>query len=340
MKPKRNTTPKQQSVSSNNSISLEDYWNKNNRRQDQKFYTAFCLLNAAYCNYAVGAELSNNKLYNSGLSATQTLDWAATALYYSSVHCGRLACFLALSDFPTGHAELVNCFQKGKTKTKKTWMKSFIELADENKREEEKLKSELQLIEEFKRESIISNFAQVWKENESSDSESIKEKLEIWGEVLSQGKKLRTYCSYEGLLISNHYNHPIVSDSFINLCRALLTANEKLIKESTYLFKLFIDTSPRREYWYSFLNQSKLGLDYVQQSLANKVADNMIINKIKKIMLSDLQSININSDFAKEVENNIITGVFEGKNQLMVKFRDGASAFQDYVSSGYQKKTE
>jgi hypothetical protein len=336
MKPEKNPRPKQQ-------LSLEDYWNKSERSQDQKFYIAFCLLNTAYFNYAVGAELNNNEThnFNPSINNTKKMDWAATALYYSSIHCGRLACFLALNDFPKGHLELVNCFQKGKTKTVKARGTGIEGLID--KKIQKELEFKIQIEKEFKKESIASYFAHAWKENEFSDVETPEKKLAVWGEVLSQGRELRTYCSYEGLLISNNYNHFTLSQDFRDLCDALLKANEKLIKESTYLFKSFINTSPRREYWYSFLNyegssENTLGLYYTKQSLENKVANQLIINKIEEIMFSNLKNSNINSDFANEVKNNIITGAFEGKNQLMIKFRNGVSNFHKYVTSVYQNE--
>jgi len=55
----------------------EEYWNQDQQHQDQKFYTAFCLLGAACSDYAVGMDLQ----------AERKLNWAATALYYSMVHC-------------------------------------------------------------------------------------------------------------------------------------------------------------------------------------------------------------------------------------------------------------
>lgn len=81
-------------------MTSEEYWGQDAQRQDQKFYTAYCLLGAACSDYAVGIDLRRQR----------RLNWSATALYYSLVHCGRLACFVACGDFPSGHEELKRLF--------------------------------------------------------------------------------------------------------------------------------------------------------------------------------------------------------------------------------------
>lgn len=93
----------------------KEYWDQDDQLRDQKFYTAFCLLGAACNDYAIGIDLATEN----------KLNWAATTLYYSMVHCGRLACFVALGDFPTGHTQLHQLFERGEVSSK-TWMEGFL----------------------------------------------------------------------------------------------------------------------------------------------------------------------------------------------------------------------
>jgi len=42
----------------------EEYWNQDPQHQDQKFYTAFCLLGTACSDYAVGMDLQTERKLN------------------------------------------------------------------------------------------------------------------------------------------------------------------------------------------------------------------------------------------------------------------------------------
>ena len=44
------------------------------------------------------------------LKEAGNLNWSATSSYYSTVHCGRLLCFVACGDFPTKHKMLRELF--------------------------------------------------------------------------------------------------------------------------------------------------------------------------------------------------------------------------------------
>ena len=69
----------------------EDFWNKDEKHQDQKFYVSFCLLESALGDFAIAQDThSHNKL-----------SWASIMYYYSLVHAMRLICFIVNGDFPS-----------------------------------------------------------------------------------------------------------------------------------------------------------------------------------------------------------------------------------------------
>lgn len=53
-----------------------EFWEEDDCYRDQKFYTAFCILEVACSDYVAGVMLERQKVLN----------WACTAFYYSLVH--------------------------------------------------------------------------------------------------------------------------------------------------------------------------------------------------------------------------------------------------------------
>lgn len=148
----------------------EEYWSQDARHQDQKFYAAFCLLGSACSDYAVGIDLRSEK----------KLNWAATALYYSLVHCGRLACFVASGDFPTGHEELKRLFETGEVQLQRngqSWMgrsKRFLGNQD------------IQRQQSFRRDDLVRYFI-----TSCQYSTDVEAQFQKWGRILSKAKNLR-----------------------------------------------------------------------------------------------------------------------------------------------------
>lgn len=203
----------------------EEYWNQDIKHQDQRFYTAFCLLGAACSDYAGGIDLARQK----------KLNWAAMALYYSLVHCGRLACFLARGDFPTGHETLGRLFDNGSCDDG-TWMLR-------NRRFFSTRNQEIQAQRSFSRDDLVNSFVAM-----SHHSTDVQAQFPKWGQILSNAKKLREDSNYEGLLITHEYNHVRVTEAFEKLVRSFSLKSEPVLREAISLMKSFVDASQRREH--------------------------------------------------------------------------------------------
>jgi hypothetical protein len=188
----------------------KDYWSQDDQHRDQKFYTAFCLLGSACNDYAVGIDLRNEK----------ELNWAVTALYYSLMHCGRLACFIAYGDFPTGHGNLNRLFAIGKVKVgrdKDLWMGRFRDSLGVGSHEIQPQKI-------YALEDLVSYFVTYCLDVEAQ--------FRKWGQILSEAKELRESSNYEGLLITHASSHILVTPAFENLVRRFSIVGEKHLGRS------------------------------------------------------------------------------------------------------------
>lgn len=230
-----------QETLSNKAMTPEKHWNQDAQHQDQKFYTAFCLLGSACSDYAVGIDLRRKK----------KLNWAATALYYSLVHCGRLACFVALGDFPIGHEQLKQLFHQGQA-SGATWMLKNQRFFTSNQ--------DFQAGRTFSLDDLVRYFTRSGCNCINVEATFLK-----WGQVLSNAKKLREDSNYEGLLITHEYNHVKVTEAFENLVRVFSQASKTVLAEAISLMKTFVNASQRREHWYAFLNwkEEREGLYYL-----------------------------------------------------------------------------
>jgi hypothetical protein len=289
-----------------------DFWNQDTIHRDQKFYTAFCILQSALSDYSLGCDLRNRNCLN----------WSATAYYYSMVHATRLICFLAVGDFPTNHQKLASLFSSsGKFKT--TWLNNF------NGTQGMDLSC-----------SIILNYY--------SQSSIIKKPLlERIGKILTLSCDCRNDSNYEMLLMAHELDHQYVSPSFDNLTKSLGTHAESFFPVAIDAFKIFIDTDggtqhPRSNYWYSYLNWHKEneGLGHIKKFITHRLQDNMssekqessqriqfigsILNK-NDHWIQPLKILPVNEDFANEVYENCKYDVFIGKKKLMRDFSQDVS---------------
>jgi hypothetical protein len=338
----------------------EEYWNQDALHQDQKFYTAFCLLESACGDYAIGVDLYIQRKVN----------WACTVFYYSLVHSVRLTCFLAMGDFPTGHRELGDLFARGNVRGR-SWLEGDV---GRYIRERERIT--LSPSRDFSLCSLVAYFSESSAPNQGFDK--LQRKFERWGYVLSRARDLRNDSNYEGLLIAHEYNHQRVTRDFFRLAVVLRKAAEAVLSEAVTLFKLFIDGHQRKEHWYAFLNWAaeREGLYYLEDSLRYKLMGhlsqrfeqerwyeledegwlryshrhyrdmcwerNYYYSTVDRVMqrLSKLRTEEPNaiSDLAQEVHQNIVMGVFGAKSQLMHSFgrkTDGLEReIQNFVSGG------
>ena len=298
----------------------ENFWNEDDMRRDQKFYVAFCLLESALGNYAVARDLHVHNKFN----------WASTVYYYSLVHALRLVCFIPMGDFPTDHAGLAKLYKGDTPPSKKAWMPKFQRNFESG--------TQIEQI-SFTREHI----AKYFDANGHADSIT-DEKFKKWGNILDKARECRNNSNYEGLIIAHEYMHTSITGQFNKLANLFQKACEKILPEVISLFKVFLDKSSRKKYWYSYLNYKEKieGLYYLENSLkyrllgegavmntnshnrnTNAIFDtqksNAIINDILEF-LKPLRMESTDSTFAKEVMDNISSGIFSEKKSLMNEF--------------------
>lgn len=279
-----------------------EFWESNDRCRDQKFYTAFCILVSACSDYAAGMKLKRQ----------HNLNWACTALYYSLVHAARLMCFMQTGDFPRQHNNLGKLLsQEGlRVENRNTWigreLQSYVARYD----------IEVEPVTEFRLNGLS------------------PESRKRWEQILEAAKKLRNDANYEGLLISHEYDHEVVTELFKRLASMFHKACETLLPDAVYLFRGFVDRSPRKDYWYAFLNWQSghsrgwgraplgEGLYYLEASLGYRRADKTTIARV----LGWLEGLRCEPDVdvsqAEEVHGNIVRSAFAIKDALMNDFRD------------------
>lgn len=285
-----------------------DFWNRDTTHRDQKFYTAFCILQSAMSDYALGCDLKSRNCLN----------WSATAYYYSMVHSSRLICFLAEGDFPTNHQKLASLFSSsGNVKT--TWLNNFNGTPGIDT-------SRSQISNYYAGSSLI--------------TDSLLEKM---GNVLIHSCDCRNDSNYEMLLMAHELNHEYVSPSFDKLTRSLNIHAESFIQVAIDAFKIFVDTNggtqnPRSNYWYSYLNwhEENEGLGHIIKFITHRLQSNLssrgreespnrtqfitsTINKIDQ-WVKPLKNHPIDENFANEVHENIEYGIFIGKKNIMQDF--------------------
>jgi hypothetical protein len=92
---------------------FENYWSSS-KKQDQKFYVAFCILSSLLENH-----LCSLRLRRLGIAT-----WSNVCAYYASVMAGRLIVFISCGDFPIGHSSLAKFLKTGDNRMT-MWLKDF-----------------------------------------------------------------------------------------------------------------------------------------------------------------------------------------------------------------------
>lgn len=275
-----------------------EYWEHDDAASDQKFYASFCILASACSDYAVGVELRFRR----------KLNWACTVLYYSLVHAARLMCFVETGDFPTGHNELGELFRRGVRTVHSSWVSRRLQPLD-------------------RRVEPITDFCLVGLSPENRRH---------WGQILTKARKLRDDANYEGLLISHEYSHVRVTECFEQLAETLETICEQQVPKAVEVFKTFVDSSPRRDYWYAFLNWKREhnsvwsvsdsipvgeGLYYLEASLRHRGASRKAVTKVLHWLSCLRREPDLDVQLAKELHDNIVMSVFALKSRLFDDFK-------------------
>ena len=287
-----------------------EYWGHDTASSDQKFYTAFCMLVAACCDYATGVKLQRQKILN----------WSCTVMYYSLVHAGRLICFMETGDFPIMHNQLSNLFANGHLGRGQTWISKRL------KPYTDRLGMEVEPATDFRLRGLA------------------QQRRCHWGYMLAKARELRDDANYEGLLISNEYNHVKVTDSFGQLSTAVQEACKEMLPDMASLFKSFVDSSPRSAYWYAFLNwrsghdetwtvssPSGEGLYYLEASLKYRGVGRRLISEVFS-WLGELRCTpDMDVQKAREAHNNIVMSAFGMKSTLMKEFENDVREFRHLI---------
>lgn len=287
---------------------VRDYWEHNTEHEDQYFYVGFALLASSIHNYAVGRDLD----------LVGKRDWSATAYYYSMVHSGRLAVFLAYGDYPKGHELLARAFENETSIRKKrdSWFANFVQGEAPCARET------------FSRSELVT-----WYSRNGMGCTETDRILAYWARALKQCKALREDSNYEPLLIAHKHNHQEVTDAFDQLCRSLREIAERVLTDAVRFFEAVIHNSPRQQHWLAYLNHDSKpvgsglrildheGFLYIEDSLSRMSQDENSVQDAMRL-LSPLRFPEAeNPTLADEVNRNILLGVFGGKKDQMEQFK-------------------
>lgn len=277
----------------------ERFWRRDQTHIDQKFYSGFCILMSACLDYATGIDLY----------AQRKLNWAATTMYYSMIHSGRLVCLLSVGDFPTGHSQLGQLFARGETRGG-TWLnaykrKRFIDLRNED----------------FENSFALSEIHQAFI-TMGADPTDMEEALTVFSTVLPAACELRNDSNYEGLLIAHQYAHRTITEDFYQLAATFSKACNRLIPRIADMFQHFVCSSPRRDAWCAFLNwkAEREGLYYLEDSLQARILSSRAMHVLR--CLEPLRNRpDLHVHLAQEVHRNIAASTFGVKSDLMKDFR-------------------
>lgn len=308
------------------------------RRADQMFYVAFCILSTALTDYAAARELEESRKY----------DWAIVAYYYAMVHSARLLCFVTVGDFPKRHDSLYRLFKEPTEEVGgDSWLKSLLEdfLEAERADKSNECTNESSSVRnrgENEYQQIMRNLgstqmthADVVEGLEGMGFENPEESVRFLGDLLMWGKKLREKVNYEGLLAAHQRSHRYMTRRFREGARLMRSAASEAIQLAVDGFCKFVERSDHRglrrgEWWVNFLLLEKTewgywrqGLNYLKDSLREKVQDPEILDEAMSFLepINQLgRSLRMDPGMAREVFNNISYDIFGVKRGIMKLF--------------------
>src|SRR5579862_4697387 len=159
---------------------IDHRWLVSQERQSQFLYVAFCEYASTVLDLCEG-----ESIIRSTSTSSVRQNWAATVLYYSLVHSGRLTVFMGAGDFPTRHHELPRCFDENwNGVVRLDWLSEFLrDDATRFGRQDA----------EQNRSALFSGLLEQWEGilRNSVSRDSIKEHFSWLRNTLESAKKLR-----------------------------------------------------------------------------------------------------------------------------------------------------
>lgn len=276
-----------------------DYWKQDERREDQYFYVAFALVGSAVNDFGVA-----NDLHLSG-----KLNWAASAYYYSMVHAGRLAVFLAYGDFPQGHKQLAQTFGEQGMEGGRFWFSSLRGTMASD--------VEASVSRDFNRPKLARRYKE--RGMEAADAQRT---FGQFAQILERAKRLREDSNYESLLIAHAIDHVVVTRAFERQCETLRGVAARVLRDAIRLWQVVINEAERGPKWLAFLNGARTGrgLLYIEEFVSRVVQRPEARTEalsILKPLRSETCSSARSSD---EVYDNIKMRVFPEKANKMRDF--------------------
>ncbi len=217
-----------------------DYWTESDERRAQHWYICFCLMMSSAQDWLTGVSLKS----------AGNLNWAATASYYSTVHCGRMLCFTVCGDFPTQHNKLRELF--------------VAESHEENDRAGPRRQTTRSASSgaryqfDWLRRFAASNYSGRERSTPNRSGAAIAEALRTLAPHLeteldalcprfSALGALRNDSNYESLLIAHEANHPFVTEQFELLASRALTLAKRAASLSRDVFLAYVNCDGRLE---------------------------------------------------------------------------------------------
>ncbi len=180
------------------------YWRESAAHVKQLWYVSFCLMMSSV----------QDRLTGLALQESGNLNWATTAFYYSTVHAGRLACFVCTGDYPTGHAELASLLapvrvaqaQQPARQFHFDWLDKFRRYVGVNPPAPAGAAAPRPRPD---REAITRAI--------DSRMPGLRTQFDRFAALPSLFKNLRNDCNYEALLVAHEVNHVTVTEGFQDL---------------------------------------------------------------------------------------------------------------------------
>ncbi len=226
------------------------FWNEDNRKRDQMFYVAFCILASVLGDYATARDLEKHCKY----------DWGIAAYYYSILHSLRLLCFISTGDFPTSHSNLAQLFM-GSAAPRDSWLQKLIGRDDRNREIRHALG-----VYPLTRCELIAGLERIHSQLSVDEINSL-------GNLLGSAKRLREAVTYEGLLSAHQHGHSLMTEAYLECLSRMRSASVTAIRLAVEAFKQFIENSERGEEWKRYLlwRAPGQGLQYIKDSVSKKL---------------------------------------------------------------------
>jgi hypothetical protein len=299
------------------------YWTATRERRAQHWYICFCLMMSSAQDW-----LTSVALKDSG-----NLNWAATASYYSTVHCGRLLCFVACGDFPMQHNKLRGLFVQQSTQTRQ-----HAHSGNRNAQTAPVDTYQFDWLKKF----IAGNYGGDERSAQEAGGAAIGQALRTLAPELSTELDrlcprfaalgaLRNDSNYESLLIAHEFKHFSVSEQFRRLSDRALVLAERAARLSRDVLLAYVERDRRLEAERPAFRAATVA--YFELRLLRAIESKVSSSPAARAALQEfvyvpaIEALRCGADGSWDaIENHISMDLFNSKTSLMRAFENKVAA--------------